>query len=137
MIAFDTNLLVRYLAEDDPEQSAAVDSAIKTALATNQPVLITQIVLCELIWVLSRTYGFRKEHVIPVLDQLIRSVPFQVEELDQVTRALYAYEIGRGDFSDYLIAERAAAAGCKRILTFDGELWSDPRFLRPERWTGR
>ena len=57
MIGLDTNVLVRYLTQDDPVQSAQANAFIERELSPAEPGIIGHIVLCEVGWVLSRAYG--------------------------------------------------------------------------------
>jgi predicted nucleic-acid-binding protein len=135
MIAFDTNILVRYLVEqDDSQQVAIVDAVLEKVIASGESIFISHIVLCELVWVLTSRYRQPKEAVLAAVEGLLRSGIIEFEGSEEVVRVLKDCRSGRGDFSDYLIAERAVAAGCDRILTFDAALWSDPRFVAPGRW---
>lgn len=134
MIGFDTNILVRHFAKDDLAQAAAVRKAFLKAVELGEPVFVSQIVLCELVWVLAVTYRHEKQAIIAALEELLRAGHVEIEGSEAVLRALNDYRSGHGGFADYLIAERAVAAGCKRILTFDSDLWVDPRFVAPGRW---
>jgi predicted nucleic-acid-binding protein len=131
MIALDTNVLVRYIVEDDPEQSPAAAAMIERALERNEALFVPQVVLCELVWVLSFAYRFNREAIVGVVQQLRRGAQITVEGADEVKRAVESYAAGRGDFADYLIAERSVASGCSIIASFDAALWSDKRFAAP------
>ncbi len=133
MIAVDTNVLVRFLVEDDPDQTAIAAAMVEQAIKTEEPLFVTQIVLCELVWVLSHAYRFRRADILNVLQQLRRGAQSTIERADEVRRAIESYAAGRGDFSDYLIAERAIASGCSTVATFDRALHVDPRFIAPQR----
>lgn len=133
MIAVDTNILVRYIVEDDPAQTALATSLIDRTIQRNETLFITQIVFCELVWVLSYAYKFDREGIAATLNELRRGAQVAVEGADEVKRAIDAYVAGRGDFADYLIAERAIAAGCTAIATFDRALQSDSRFKSPQQ----
>ena len=131
MIAVDTNVLVRYIVEDDPVQSPAAAAMIERALAREETIFVPQIVLCELVWVLSVAYRFKRDGIAGVLQQLRRGAQLVVEGADEVKRATEAYAAGPGDFADYLIAERAFAHGCSVIASFDAALQADKRFAAP------
>ena len=72
MIGVDTNVLVRYVVEDDPIQTSQAVSTIEGAIARNEVLFITHVVLCELVWVLSYAYRFNREEIVGVLQQLRR-----------------------------------------------------------------
>ena len=133
MIALDTNVLARYVVEDDPEQSALATAMIERAFARDERLFLSQIVLCELVWVLSHAYRFQRDEILSVLHQLRRGAQVVIEGSDEVRRAIDAYATERGDFADYLIAERSTANGCSSIATFDRALYSDARFKAPDR----
>lgn len=88
---------------------------------------------CELVWVLSYAYRFSREGITSALNELRRGAQVAIEGADDVKRAIDSYAAGRGDFADYLIAERSMAAGCTAIATFDRALQSDSRFKAPDR----
>lgn len=134
MIAVDTNVFVRFLVEDDPKQSAAAARVFERAIAREEEIFISQIVLCEIVWVLSFAYEFSRGEIASVLHGLRRGANAVVEGADEVRRAIEAYAAGRADFADYLIAERATAAGCSLLITFDRALHSDTRFVAPDHY---
>lgn len=133
MIGIDTNVLVRYFVGDDPEQSAAAADMIERAIDRDESFFVSQVVLCELVWVLSHAYRFDRAEIVGALQQLRRGAQMTIEGADEVRRATEAYAAQRGDFADYLIAERSVANGCTVIATFDRVLHSDPRFAAPDR----
>lgn len=130
MIALDTNVLVRYLVEDEPRQTAEAARVIDAATAAGEPLFIGQIVICELVWVLSFAYDVPRLEIASILQQLRRASNLLIEAPDQVQRAIESFENGKGDLADYLIAEHAMAQGCSSVATFDRVLYSDPRFIR-------
>jgi predicted nucleic-acid-binding protein len=132
VIALDTNVLVRFIVEDDPAQSAAAAAVVDRAIEREEPLFITQIVLCELVWVLAHAYRFSRVEIVAVLQQLRRAAQVSVEGPDEVRAAIETYASDRGDFADYLIAERSVAAGCTTIVTFDRLLHADSRFAAPD-----
>jgi predicted nucleic-acid-binding protein len=125
MIGLDTNILVRYLTRDDEQQWQQA----ATVMQQGQPSLITNIVLCELVWVLRGTsYGFRKEEIIHVLEAMLHSVAFEFEDRSTVDQALQRYKQGKADFSDYLIGAVSRQAGCTETVSFDGKLKGEEGF---------
>jgi predicted nucleic-acid-binding protein len=84
-----------------------------------QPLFIPLVVLCEFVWVLSRSHGQVKAEIIQVLDYILETRLFQVENDPIVHRSLDAYRAGRADFADYLIGEICREAGCEDCITFD------------------
>lgn len=118
MIGLDTNVLVRYLTQDDPVQSAQVDAVIEQ-LSAEQPGVISHIVLCELVWVLSRAYQYSREQVAEVIHAVLTCQEFQIERVDLAELAFLEYQQGNADFSDYLLARRHQQMGAEYTVTFD------------------
>jgi predicted nucleic-acid-binding protein len=122
MKAVDTNILVRFLTEDEPAQLAIARKIIQEAQQEGTRLFICSIVLCELIWVLSYSYELDKAGIIGVLERLFVADAFEIERLSLATAALERYRHGRAGYADYLIGELALAAGCNETLTFDRKL---------------
>lgn len=122
MIGLDTNVLVRYLTQDDPEQAEQASRLIEGRCTSATPGRITQIVLCELVWVLQRAYGYSKTQIIEVLDQMLVTAELRIEHEPLARQALDAYRSGPADFSDYLIALNNQSAGCEATYSFDARL---------------
>lgn len=118
MIGLDTNVLVRYLTQDDPVQSAQVNTVIEQ-LSTEKPGAISHIVLCELVWVLSRAYQYSREQVAEVIHAVLTCQEFQTERVDMAELAFLDYQQGNADFSDYLLARRHQQMGAEYTVTFD------------------
>jgi len=125
MIGLDTNILVRYLTRDDEQQwQQAV-----TIIQHNQPCFISNIVLCELVWVLkSANYSFRKDEITHVLESMLHSAAFEFENRSTIDQALQRYKQGKADFSDYLIGAACRQAGCTETVSFDGKLKGEREF---------
>ncbi|BDT67877.1 hypothetical protein os1_20550 [Comamonadaceae bacterium OS-1] len=118
MIGLDTNVLVRYIMQDDPKQSAKA-SALIDALDGADTGYITLVSIVELVWVLSFSYDLSRAQVAAALDAIVRTKQFKIEAADQVVRALRVFKAGKADFADCLIERSAAQAGCLRTMTFD------------------
>lgn len=101
MIGLDTNVLVRYVTQDDPAQAEQATRLIETRCATANPGRVAHIVLCELVWVLTRAYGYSKAQVVSVLEQILVTAELAVEDEGLAFQALDAYRTGGADFSDY------------------------------------
>ncbi len=119
MIALDTNLLVRLLTNDDVRQSAKVERWLHEHATAQTPAYVDHVVLCELAWVLERSYGYPRQGVHRAIRALLDFDQLKVEATRQVTQALSRYAEGPADFSDYLIAVRTSTAGCTSVLTLD------------------
>ncbi|WP_038250701.1 PIN domain-containing protein [Ghiorsea bivora] len=118
MIGIDTNVLVRYIVQDDEQQAALATNAIE-ACSVTEPGWISAIVLCETAWVLSRAYGYEKTMVQNVLKQILLAAELVVEQQEQAWLALQDFAKGNADFSDYLITHMNHASGCEYTVTFD------------------
>ncbi len=131
MIGLDTNVLVRFLVEDDDEQTAKASALIENAIAKNSTLFISDIVLCETVWVLSSRYRFSRQEIASVLRRLCEVDHLSFAPTSRCVHALVAYAAGKGDFADYMIREQCIAAGCSAVATFDQALLKDPSFISP------
>lgn len=118
MIGLDTNVLVRYIMQDEPKQAAKATKLLESFTA-DAPGFVPLVAVVELCWVLTSCYGADREQVLQVLDVLLRSKQLIVDRADQVVRAMRAYGTGSADFADCLIERVSAAAGCSQTMTFD------------------
>lgn len=119
MIGLDTNVLVRYLTQDDPAQAALANNIIENQLTSRNPGFITSIVLIEIIWVLATCYEQDKGAIEGVIRSLLGTKQFLVDEADLVYLALKRFSQGNADFSDALIAVMCENRGCSSTLSFD------------------
>jgi len=131
MIALDTNVLVRFLVEDDEEQTRKVARLIERAQNRGEQLFIGDIVMCETVWVLSTSYEFSRPEIVRVLSGLLRARGVVFTSSDRLARALQAYASSKGDFADYLIREHADAAGAETVATFDRALLRQAGFSKP------
>ncbi len=119
MIGIDTNVLVRYFAQDDPVQSVLARRLIERQISPSRPGFISVVALAELVWVLRRSYRAKREEVTHVVEQLLSHASVVVQESDAVWLALDEYEQSRTDFADALIASLGLRCGCEKTVTFD------------------
>lgn len=119
MIGLDTNVLVRYLAQDDKAQSALATRLVEGSLSQDQPGYIPAVVLAELVWVLESNYQLDREQIAELLEALFRTQQLKFEERDAASQALGDYRPGKADYVDCLIQHLAARAGCSHTVTFD------------------
>lgn len=132
MIGLDTNVLVRYLVEDDEQQAARAAALIEEAVQRGEKLFVASIVLCEIAWVLKAAYGRPKDDIAQVLGAILRTAQFVIQDIELAYRALACYKNGPADFADYLVAEHAVEAGCEKLATFDKKLLKDERFVEPQ-----
>ncbi len=129
MIALDTNVLVRFLVEDDRKQTAAAAALIDRVVKDGDTLFVSDVVVCETVWVMSVSYHIGRKEIAGVLRNLLRARHVTFSAADQLIRALEAYESGKGDFADYLIREHARAADCDQVATFDRVLLRERGFV--------
>jgi predicted nucleic-acid-binding protein len=118
VIGLDTNVLARFLLQDDRLQSPKADVIMGT-LTAEEPGWVGVATLLELVWVLGSKNRFSRIAIASVLDQILSREEIAIEQLDCVQNALLLFRKGNADFADCLIASSARAAGCSRTFTFD------------------
>jgi len=131
MIALDTNMLVRFLVQDDPKQSLQAGRLIEKAVDRQVPLFISDVVMCETVWVLASAYGLPRAEIADALGALLRAKSLVFASTDRLASAFEAYRRGKGDFADYLIREQAHAHGADEVATFDRALLKEPGFVAP------
>ena len=129
MIALDTNVLVRFLVEDDPEQSERARALLRGLEEAEEPAFVSEIVLCELVWVLKRSYRLTRPETASILRDLLRARQFTFPSTDRLARAVEAFAKGKAGFADYLISEHALRAGCRGLASFDKALIAEGGFF--------
>ena len=118
MIGLDTNVLVRYVLQDDARQSPRASRLIES-LSVDEPGFVPVVTLVELAWVLGAGYKLPRVQLAAVLETLLRSKELVIDRADLVMQALARFSTGSADFADALIERTAAAAGCTTTMTFD------------------
>jgi predicted nucleic-acid-binding protein len=122
MKALDTNVLVRYLVQDDRAQGRKAAAYIEGAAGAGEQILISNIVLCETVWVLDSAYGYHKTEIEGAIEKLLQSATFQFEQKDTVSSAFEDYCSAKVDFADCLIGRLHASCGSEPTATFDHSL---------------
>ncbi len=118
MIGLDTNVLVRYIMQDDARQSLKAATLLES-LTVEEPGFVSLVSVVELVWVLSSSYDLDREQVALALEHLLRINTLVVDRAGEVLRALRVFTASSADFADCLIERIAASAGCSKIMTFD------------------
>ena len=118
MIALDTNVLIRYLTRDNPEQAEAARVLLEGLTADN-PGFICREVALEIVWVLERAYRFTREQIANVVMELVSTDALVIEDADDIARSAIAYRLGGADFSDFMILAAANRVGAQPLYTFD------------------
>jgi len=121
VIGIDTNVLVRYLAQDDPKHSP-IAARFLEELSPESPGYITSVVLCETVWVLSRTYKLDRALIVGILDRVLAVESLEFEHVEDVLLAVEDFRASRLGFADCLVFHLTRRAGCVALATFDRDL---------------
>jgi predicted nucleic-acid-binding protein len=119
MTGLDTNVLVRYLTQDDAKQAAQATALIENTLTVAKPGFISLVVLTELYWVLGNVYSVTGPEWLDTVDDLLASQRMQLEQREVVQGAVQVCRSSKVGFVDALIAQVAKAAGCGQTVSFD------------------
>lgn len=120
MIGLDTNVLVRYLTQDEPLQAELANQVINRAVKQGDLLWVGQITLSETVWVLERAYKIDKGEMINVLHVLLQTQELIFENHDIVWHALQDYKVSKSvGFVDCLIGRQNVSNDCAFTYTFD------------------
>ena len=119
MIGIDTNILVRYLTQDDEKQAQAVNKTLEQYANQPDSILINNIVFCELIWVLEKGYKYTKTQIVEAIKYILATKEFAFEEPELLRFALNDYQQLSLDFADSLIGHINKAKKCQYTVTLD------------------
>jgi predicted nucleic-acid-binding protein len=119
MIGLDTNILVRYLAQDDAIQSAQATQIIERRLTEARPGFISLVTMAETVWVLDRVYGLARYEIAAAVERILQVETLFVQNEREVFMAVAILSAGTGSFADALIGALGGWAGCSTTLTFD------------------
>ena len=119
MISLDTNILVRLLTNDEPIQAQKARVALDLALKMKHRIWVSVLVMCELVWVLQRLYGYDKAHVILGLNALLKFPGLEIEQPRAVRQAVDGLQRTSADFADNLLGHLSKEQGADHVLTFD------------------
>ena len=135
MIALDTNVLVRFLVNDDLQQAKAA-RALLARLTPERPGFVCREVAVETVWVLERAYGFSRDRIAAALEELVSADALFFEAGGDIIRAAYGYRGGGAGFSDRMIAAAARRSGADALYTFDRRLATLPDVVALEQASG-
>jgi predicted nucleic-acid-binding protein len=121
MLGLDTNVLIRYLMQDDRRQSEKARRLIHRETGNGEPVLVSLLVLLEIEWVLRSRYGLPKAEILAAFSALLEAADLAFEDETSVEYALYSWKDSAADFADCLIEARNRRLGCRATATFDGK----------------
>jgi predicted nucleic-acid-binding protein len=118
MIAVDTNILVRYFAEDEPVQTEVARLFLEGEVSLEMPAFVSLVTLVELLWVLNDTYRIERAMQAKIIRELL-TAPNIFLEADQLVRN--ALDLGHRDLADAIIHLIGQANGCTKTVTFDNK----------------
>jgi predicted nucleic-acid-binding protein len=119
MIGLDTNILVRYLTQDDAVQSRKATEILERRLTEDNPGFVSIVAMVETVWVLERAYGFSGAEIAAAVERMLQADALVVESEFEVFTAMIAVKEARGSFADAVIGALGAKANCSCTLTFD------------------
>jgi predicted nucleic-acid-binding protein len=119
MIGIDTNVLLRYLVQDDPAQSPKATQVIECQLTQEEPGFVSLVSILEIVWVLGSLYKRSPAQIADHIEMILAADTLQVQNEQEVYQAIVALRNGSGDFDDALIGALGAWWGCAATLTFD------------------
>ena len=131
MIGLDTNILVRYLTQDDPIQSPRAREIIERRLTEKKPGFVSIVAMIETVWVLERAYRLTPHEIVGAVERMLQIDVLVVENEQEVFTAMIALKDGQGTFADAVIAALGARMGCTCTLTFDRKALRLPGFELP------
>ena len=128
MIGLDTNILIRYLTQDDPVQSRKATEILERQLTEENPGFVSVVVMAEIVWVLDRAYGLTNREIVGAIERILQTDVLLVENEQEVFTAMIMLKESRGSFAHALIAELGSRAGCLHTPTFDEKALRLPGF---------
>ena len=128
MIGLDTNILLRFVTQDDPVQSPIATRILEAELTEQEPGFVSLVAIVELAWVLESRYKLKRAEVAAVIEGLARTDSLRLEHPLAVAAAVTAAAERNADFADALIGAIGLNAGCSTTLTFDRRVQRLPGF---------
>src|SRR5271166_3741120 len=119
MIGLDTNVLLRYLTEDDPAHSARATEIIERRLTQEEPGFVSLVSVLEVVWVLKSLFKRSRQQIANDIEMLLAADTLEIQNEQEVYYALVALRNGSGTFEDALIGSLGVWRGCSATLTFD------------------
>lgn len=115
LIGLDTNVLLRYVVDDDSPQTIVAVRFVETQLSDTERGYISLPVFFEFIWTLRSTYEFDLDAVRRTVRSLLAVAQLEFEDRELIGRALE----DDGQLPDAIIGRLALRRGCQRLVTFD------------------
>jgi predicted nucleic-acid-binding protein len=119
VIGLDTNIVVRYLAQDDPVQSAKATHIFERRLTEEEPGFVSLVTMVETVWVLDTVYGLSSQEIAQAVERILQADTLAVQNEQEVFTSMIALKSGQGSFADALVGALGKWAGCGSTLTFD------------------
>ena len=119
MIGLDTNVLLRYLAQDDPQWSPRATEIIERRLTEQEPGFVSLVTILEVVWVLKSLFKRSRQDIANDIEMLLAADTLEVQNEQEVYLAVVALRNGSGTFEDALIGALGVWRGCSATLTFD------------------
>jgi len=128
VIGLDSNVIVRYLAQDDVRQATIATRFIEGSLSAEVRGFVSIVTLAEVVWVMASNYSAARATVADIVEGLLTAPQLAIEKADVIWRALRAFRESKADFSDAVIVELGREAGCDKTVTFDRHAAAHPGF---------
>ncbi|NOX79919.1 MAG: type II toxin-antitoxin system VapC family toxin [Deltaproteobacteria bacterium] len=119
MQGIDTNILVRFLVDDDKLQSKKVYKLFKKTESNNSELFVPLLVVLELIWVLESAYEIPRADIVESISDLLLMPILKFEHQSALQQFTHSAQKNRYDLSDLVIAYSAKEQGCENVITFD------------------
>ncbi len=119
MVGLDTNVLLRYLVQDDPAQSLRATEIVERRLTRRDPGFVSLVSILEIVWVLGTLYKRSRLEIADHVEMVLAADTLEVQNEQEVYQAVVALRNGTGTFEDALIGSLGAWRGCSATLTFD------------------
>jgi predicted nucleic-acid-binding protein len=128
MIGLDTNVILRYLLQDDPKQTRQANQIVDRQLSEQNPGFVSLVTVLEIVWVLRGLLKQNRAQIASHLENLLAADSLEVQNEQQVFEAVFALKRATGEFEDALIGALNIWAGCSCTLTFDRNAARLPHF---------
>jgi len=127
MIAVDTNVLLRYVLDDDTAHTPAARLLIDDTCSPENPAFVHEVAVAEFAWVLGRK-PLGRGAISALLRELVDNTHLRFRDVGGMLGAIDAFEQGSANFAEYLIAAQARTIGAAPTFTFDKKAGNSPGF---------
>jgi predicted nucleic-acid-binding protein len=119
MIGLDTNVLLRYLTQDDQTHSPRAREIVERRLTEQDPGFVSLVTILEVVWVLKSLFKRSRQEIANDIEMLLAADTLEVQNEQEVYYAVVSLRSGIGSFEDALIGSLGVWRGCLATLTFD------------------